>query len=125
MINFIRRSVYLNTCIGCSDMFDSKEKLLEHMTWSNHYQPNSSVDWDQPQYFFPTFENDNFLFGLEDTDDDKTSEDTGFCSDSSTCLPIVLPEDIPPVVQESILKKEEVRKDLVPSRRSKSKPRKF
>lgn len=123
MINFIRRSVHLNTCIGCADMFDCKEKLLEHMTWSNHHQPGSAADWDQPQYYFPTYENDNFLFGLEDPDDND-SEDTGFCSDSSLGKPPVLPEDIPTPVRESILQQEDVRKSLIPSRRSKSKSRK-
>jgi len=126
MINYIRRSVHLNTCIGCLDMFDSKDKLVEHMTWSNHHQPGSAADWDQPQYYFPTYENDNLLFGLEDPDgDDKDSEDTGFCSDSSSGQPTVLPEDIPAPVRESILQQEEVRRSLVPSKRPKSRTRKY
>eukprot|EP00090_Calanus_glacialis_P031701 TRINITY_DN52697_c0_g1_i1.p1 TRINITY_DN52697_c0_g1~~TRINITY_DN52697_c0_g1_i1.p1 ORF type:complete len:476 (+),score=156.19 TRINITY_DN52697_c0_g1_i1:54-1481(+) len=125
MINFIRRSVHLNTCIGCADMFDDKDKLVEHMTWSNHHQPGSAADWDQPQYYFPTYENDNLLFGLEDPDgDNKDSEDTGFCSDSSLGQPTVLPEDIPAPVRDSILQQEEVRRSLVPTRRTKSKTRK-
>ena len=107
-------------------MFTSKEALLEHMTWSSHHQPGSAADWDQPQYYFPTYENDNLLFGLEDPDgEDKDSEDTGFCSDNSLGLPPVLPEDIPTPVRESILQQEEVRKSLVPSKRSKSKNRRY
>ena len=39
--------------------------LLEHMTWSGHHVPGPSSDWDQPQYYFPTYENDNLLCGLE------------------------------------------------------------
>ena len=73
MINFIRRSVHLNTCIGCGDMFPDREALLEHMTWSSHITPGSQADWDQPQYYFPTYENDNLLCGLEDVE--KESED--------------------------------------------------
>ena len=106
-------------------MFDNKDKLVEHMTWSNHHQPGCAADWDQPQYYFPTYENDNLLFGLEDPDgDDKDSEDTGFCSDSSVGQPTVLPEDIPTPVRESILQQEDVRRSLVPARRTKSKTRK-
>ena len=65
MINYIRRCVHLNTCIGCNEVFPDRETLLEHMTWTSHYTPASSADWDQPQYYFPTYENDNLLCGLE------------------------------------------------------------
>ena len=39
MINYIRRSVHLNTCIQCGDMFDNRDACLEHMTWTGEYCP--------------------------------------------------------------------------------------
>ena len=117
MINFIRRSVHLNTCIGCGDMFPDREALLEHMTWSSHITPGSQADWDQPQYYFPTYENDNLLCGLEDVE--KESEDI------INNFPPVQPEDIPQPLQCSILQDDEVRRSLIPVRRSKSRSRKF
>ena len=84
MINYIRRCVHLNTCLQCGDIFPDQvtmimmmmmmmmmmilpwqPSLLEHMTWSGHHVPGPSSDWDQPQYYFPTYENDNLLCGLE------------------------------------------------------------
>ena len=38
--------------------------------------------WDQPQYYFPTYENDNLLCGLEELMGGDT-DDTGFCSEDS------------------------------------------
>merc|ERR1719221_2054757 len=104
--------VHLGCCTGCSERFTSQDALVEHLAWAGHHTPCRS-DWDQPQYYFPTYENDNLLFGLEDPDvDDKDSEDTGFCSDNSLGHPPVLPEDIPTPVRESILQQEEVRRSL-------------
>jgi len=123
MINFIRRSVHLNTCIGCGERFADQESLLSHMTWSSHHTPGSSADWDQPQYYFPTYENDNLLCGLEEAEADRESEDTGFYSDSSSSFPPVMPEDIPPPVESSILQDDEIRRSLIPARRNKSRTR--
>ena len=37
---------------------------------SDHLKPPVDAnEWDQPQYFFPTYENDNLLYCLEDTDE--------------------------------------------------------
>jgi len=125
LINYIRRSIHLNTCPGCNEEFEDRDTLLEHLTESCHYVPTSSSDWDQPQYYFPTYENDNLLCGLETELEDRDSEDTGIYSDSSSgVFPPVLPEDIPAPVIDSILQQEEVRRSLVPvTRRTKSRTR--
>jgi hypothetical protein len=39
--------------------------MLTHLSWSNHYEP-SPKDWNQPQFYFPTYENDNLLCVLEE-----------------------------------------------------------
>jgi len=125
MINYIRRSVHLNTCIQCGDMFDDRDACLEHMTWTGHHVPGPSSDWDQPQYYFPTYENDNLLCGLEeDEDGERQSEDSSYLSDSgSSAFPPVQAEDLPAPVMTSILQDHAVRRSLIPSSRSKSRGR--
>ena len=116
MINFIRRSVHLNTCIGCGERFAEPEALLSHMAWSSHNRPGSTGDWDQPQYYFPTYENDNLLCALEEAVPDRESEDPG-------SFPPVMPEDIPQPVASSILQDDEIRRSLIPAGRNKSRAR--
>ena len=87
--------------------------------------PQSPSDWDQPQYYFPTYENDNLLCGLEDQEDSSgvNTSDAGSVSDGSGTFPPVMPEDIPAPVKESILQYDDVRRSLVPQHRSKSRNR--
>ena len=62
LINFIRRQMHLNQCINCSEKFCDSESLMAHMKTESHLKPpNEKEDWDQSQYYFPTYENDNFL----------------------------------------------------------------
>ena len=42
-------------------------------------------DWDQPQYYFPTYENDNLLFGLEDPG-------------GGPVVPLVTPEEVRSII---------------------------
>ncbi|XP_052779243.1 zinc finger protein 277-like [Mya arenaria] len=67
LVNYIRRQVHLGVCIGCGEKFGERSVLLDHMHHSGHSSsvPDTS-EWDQPQYFFPTYENDNLLCQLED-----------------------------------------------------------
>jgi len=108
VINYIRRCVHLNTCLGCSEVFASRAELMSHMAWCSHQTP-SPKDWDQPQYYFPTYENDNLLHSLQDLE--------GEGLDDVAPQVKVLPEDIK--VCGSILQEEELRKSLLPPRRSK------
>lgn len=67
VVNFLRKQVYLNTCFVCSEKFQSHSELLSHLSSSTH--DNSVVSqslWDQPQFYFPTYENDQLLCALED-----------------------------------------------------------
>jgi len=67
IVNFIRRQIYLNACPNCLEPQGSKENLKEHMDRAAHYKlADDPQTWDQPQYFFPTFEDDTLLCFLED-----------------------------------------------------------
>ncbi|ESO90445.1 hypothetical protein LOTGIDRAFT_123167, partial [Lottia gigantea] len=90
LVNYIRRQVYQGICYGCQEEFQDKKELLDHMHSTDHISriPAPTV-WDQPQYYFPTYENDNLLCQLEDCeedDDDEWREDDG--------VPVIA-EDIP------------------------------
>jgi len=74
LINFIRRKVHLNSCSYCDAKFRSANELFEHMKVSDHSRQIPSIKvWDQPEYFFPTYENDNLLCAL-DIDDDSEAD---------------------------------------------------
>lgn len=105
LINFMRRQLHLNLCIFCSERFENKDDLLEHMQTEGHMKPTDDVtEWDQPQYFFSTYENDHLLHSLED--ERRPSEDKE--------APPVIAEEVS--VTDSILMQNEVRNELLPKR---------
>ncbi|CAB3385833.1 Hypothetical predicted protein [Cloeon dipterum] len=69
LVNYIRRQVYLNACPVCNESFDCKSSLDEHLLSSQHYTVPDVSLFDQPQFFFPTYENDAVLSQLEDAND--------------------------------------------------------
>jgi len=76
LINYIRRQIYLKHCISCDEKFDNSEGLMNHMKEQNHLRPPAEKDsWDQSQFFFPTYENDNFLCLIEDDDGIEKDEE--------------------------------------------------
>ncbi|CAG0881575.1 unnamed protein product [Darwinula stevensoni] len=96
IINYIRRQVHQRCCIICEEQFECHESLLEHMSTAEHFQVPPSSQWNQPQYYFPTKEDDNLLCILED--DEKEHIDD------------VIPENLE--VSCSILSDEQLRKTL-------------
>uniref|UniRef100_A0AAY4DZ05 C2H2-type domain-containing protein n=1 Tax=Denticeps clupeoides TaxID=299321 RepID=A0AAY4DZ05_9TELE len=78
-VNYIRREIHQCRCYGCQETFSSEADVLQHISDSGHIMnlPKVSV-WDQPQYYFPTYENDALLFALSDSDGESESlEHTG------------------------------------------------
>ncbi|XP_039177654.1 zinc finger protein 277 isoform X4 [Crotalus tigris] len=75
LVNFIRRQVHQCQCFKCEKKFQLKKELIHHLDDSKHIAdlPNRSV-WDQPQYYFPTYENDTLLCALSDNEDGLTAE---------------------------------------------------
>ncbi|KAG7454719.1 hypothetical protein MATL_G00262740 [Megalops atlanticus] len=78
LVNYIRREIHQGRCYGCQVKFGSKAEVLAHLTESAHVMvlPEKS-DWDQPQYYFPTYENDALLCALSDSESDSESADRG------------------------------------------------
>ena len=64
LINYIRRQVHLSQKDGCSDIATKIKEDLQ-----------SNTKWNQPQYYFSTYEDDTLLCQLEDKEDVFEPED--------------------------------------------------
>lgn len=75
LINYIRRQTHINVCYLCKAAHESRADLLKHLdtTHADGGTPAKSL-WDQPGYFFPTYENDQLLLALEDNQDEANEE---------------------------------------------------
>lgn len=73
IVNFIRRKMYLSQCIRCDEQFKKSADLRAHLNESNHCCIGDRKQWDLPQYFFPTYEDDGILCSLDDTELDEES----------------------------------------------------
>lgn len=103
LVNYIRKQMHDNACTFCDDVYDCYGDLMKHMMGTGHISlfPDSSR-WDQPMYYFPTYENDNFLCALEDPAEDIDS-----------LVEVVVPEDAVPVPKLSFLCDEKLRNSLM------------
>lgn len=69
MVNYIRRQTYFIRCIECNEEFPNNETLLAHMSTENHMKITNPTSWNQPEFYFSTYEDDGFLFNLEDEEE--------------------------------------------------------
>uniref|UniRef100_H2YQT7 C2H2-type domain-containing protein n=1 Tax=Ciona savignyi TaxID=51511 RepID=H2YQT7_CIOSA len=68
MINYIRRQVHLRNKEGERTADEVATIIIDNL--------RTSTKWNQPQYYFPTYENDSLLCQLEDKDGLFEPEDT-------------------------------------------------
>lgn len=74
IVNFVRRQIHIQKkCVFCDE---AAKDLAEHMRRLDHCKLPGRRVWDQPEYYFPTYENDSFLYNLEvnGEDNDKDSD---------------------------------------------------
>lgn len=77
LVNFIRRKIHLKQCLSCDVSGETVETLLSHMDESNHLRCNQN-DFEKPEFFFPTFEDDSFLCQIDDIkEEEEMSDDSG------------------------------------------------
>ncbi|XP_065812878.1 zinc finger protein 277 isoform X2 [Labrus bergylta] len=70
LVNFIRRQIHQSRCYGCQEKFASRDAVLHHIVAESHVMKLPDVStWNQPQYYFPTYENDALLCTLSDSDE--------------------------------------------------------
>lgn len=66
IINYIRRQMLNHRCISCGKKHENQESLHEHLKEERHCVVPSMEHWNQPEYFFPTFEDDSLLYFIEE-----------------------------------------------------------
>ncbi|XP_053741891.1 zinc finger protein 277 isoform X2 [Synchiropus splendidus] len=75
LVNFIRRQIHQSRCYGCEEKFESRQEVLQHLELRGHVMKlPDMLTWDQPQYYFPTYENDALLCTLSDSDGEQSDE---------------------------------------------------
>ncbi|KAM9815484.1 zinc finger protein 277 [Syngnathus typhle] len=100
LLNFIRRQIHQNRCHACQDKFGCRGDVLRHLRERRHAMtlPPARA-WNQPQYYFPTYENDALLCALPDSDGEDSDGRAG--------------EDGVPVIAEDVLDAKLVKKNSV------------
>lgn len=74
IVNYIRRKVHLKQCLSCETTFDDQKNLEKHFKETKHLEL-SKDKWDQPEYYFSTYEDDLFLCFIQDEDESWWSSD--------------------------------------------------
>ncbi|XP_053679036.1 zinc finger protein 277 [Anopheles nili] len=80
VVNFIRRQMHIRKCIVCGEQFSDYDAICSHLVSAGHCRfDKEACAWDQPEYFFPTYEDDQFLCHLEEIDNEKddTTQEEG------------------------------------------------
>lgn len=74
IVNYIRRQIHMKQCLSCETKFDDSKNLEKHMKEKKHWVL-CKEKWDQPEYYFPTYEDDLFLCFIQDDDESWWSSD--------------------------------------------------
>lgn len=83
IINFIRRQMLNNRCIACQMKHDDKPGLQEHLKQEQHCIVPTIDHWNQPEYFFPTFEDDALLYFIEEDQNCELNDSVQIYSEDS------------------------------------------
>ncbi|KAL4701973.1 hypothetical protein ACJJTC_017819 [Scirpophaga incertulas] len=74
IVNYIRRKIHLKQCLMCELIFHDSKNLEKHIKEMKHWSI-CKEKWDQPEYYFPTYEDDLFLCFIHDEDESWWSGD--------------------------------------------------
>lgn len=74
IVNYIRRQMHVSRCVVCREEFPTKDQLQDHLEKQLHFGIGEQQYWDQPEFFFPTYEDDQFLCHLEDDSPDQSDD---------------------------------------------------
>lgn len=74
MVNYVRRQIYVKKCVFCDE---DAEDLLGHMREKEHEKLPPARTWNQPEFYFPMYETDSFLYSLDaNSDSDEEIAET-------------------------------------------------
>ncbi|XP_017466393.1 PREDICTED: zinc finger protein 277 [Rhagoletis zephyria] len=76
VVNYVRRQICFQRCVSCNLRCENQDTLLEHMVSEQHFGCGTKKQWDKPEYFFPTYEDDTLLCVLDDSPNDDMEEGT-------------------------------------------------
>ncbi|KAJ8956399.1 hypothetical protein NQ318_015137 [Aromia moschata] len=69
LVNYVRRQTHDNRCFFCDSQCEDAKRLERHLMEEMHCKmPELSV-FDQPEFYFPTYENDAFLYFIDDVEE--------------------------------------------------------
>ncbi|XP_061402307.1 zinc finger protein 277 [Musca vetustissima] len=74
IVNYVRRQMCLLRCVTCDQRFENQDLLLQHLQEEQHFGVGTRKQWDKPEYFFPTYEDDGLLCTLDDNPNDDMDE---------------------------------------------------
>ncbi|XP_058463210.1 zinc finger protein 277 [Malaya genurostris] len=82
VVNYIRRQMHVLKCVLCREVFHTREHLEIHLKEAGHFSIGEQQYWDQPEFFFPTYEDDQFLCHLEDDSPDQSDDSSMVVSEN-------------------------------------------
>jgi hypothetical protein len=68
-VNYVRRQVHSKKCLFCNLSCKSSSNLQEHLFEEQHCKIPELKIFDQPEFYFPTYENDALLYLIDDVED--------------------------------------------------------
>ncbi|XP_030755463.1 zinc finger protein 277 [Sitophilus oryzae] len=69
LVNYIRKMIHNKTCPCCENVEKSNVALEVHLRNMQHCKIPDVDVFNQPEFYFPTYENDAFLYLIEDLED--------------------------------------------------------
>jgi len=99
LVNYIRHQILQSKCVNCGVKF-SESELLAHMTENGHFLVSNERHYNQPEFFFPTIDDDPFLCFIEDSEEDRDDSAIVICEDTT----VTLNEEAENFVKENLLK---------------------
>lgn len=106
LVNYIRHQMGAMQCVNCDLKVAEQGTLLSHMKAEKHFSVTCEKRYNQPEFFFPTIDDDPFLCFIEDVSEEGrvADDDSAFviCEEST----VKLNEEAENLVKETLLQQD-------------------